>query len=62
MTINISIKEIETHISELESECNRLSHALELQKSNTTEMKLDADKKIEELTKDLRHKVNIGLG
>ena len=53
------VKDLESHIAELESETNRLIRALELQKVAQAEIEASARRKVEESTKELSHKVYI---
>lgn len=53
------IKEYESKVTELESETDRLSQALETQKHAAEEARTIASKKAEELTKEIQKKVCI---
>lgn len=52
------VKELETKISELESETDRLSAALDAQKRTTLEAQTAAAKKVEDMSKELQKKVS----
>ncbi|GJE95498.1 CASP C terminal-domain-containing protein [Phanerochaete sordida] len=50
------LKELQVKVTELESETDRLSHALEVQKAATLEAQAKAQKQAEEITRDLQKK------
>lgn len=51
------LNELQTKVSDLESETDRLSQALEAQKAATIEVQTAATKKVEEVSRDLQKKV-----
>ena len=51
------LKELQDKVAELESETDRLSHALEAQKAATLEAQAKAAKQVEEASKELQKKV-----
>ena len=51
------LNELQTKVSDLESETDRLSQALEAQKTATIEVQTAATKKVEEVSRDLQKKV-----
>ena len=52
------VKELEAKLSDLESETDRLSTALDAQKAATAEMRSNATKKVEELSRELQKKAS----
>ena len=52
------VKDMESQISELESESERLSEALNAQKAATSNVELAAGKKADELAKEVRSRAN----
>lgn len=48
---------LQTQVQELELELERVSRALESQKTATSELEKQTSKKTEEMAKDLKHKV-----
>lgn len=52
---------LETRISELETETERLSLALEAQKANTAHAEAAGTKKVEEMANELRRKASLEL-
>ena len=53
------VKELEAKVVELESETDRLSTALEAQKTTAAEAQAAAAKKVDELSRDIQKKVGI---
>lgn len=51
------LNELQTKVSNLESETDRLSQALEAQKAATIEAQTAAAKRVEEVSRDLQKKV-----
>lgn len=51
------MKSLESQISELETEIERISRVLETQKAAASELELDANKKAEDITREVRQKV-----
>jgi hypothetical protein len=51
------VQALESQVSELESEVNRLSRALEAQKTMTSELETSGNKKAEEFVRELHKKV-----
>jgi len=52
-----SVKDLETQVSELEAESERVSQALEAQKLATSETEAAGNKKTEEISKAIQKKV-----
>ncbi len=52
-----SLQDLQTKVSELESETDRLSSALEAQKAATVDIQAATSKKVEEISKELQRKV-----
>ena len=52
------MRELEAKLSDLESETDRLSTALDAQKAATAEARSNATKKVEELSRELQKKAS----
>lgn len=51
------VKSLEAHIAELESECDRLSKALDVQKSSVVEGELVLGRRMEDVSREVQRKV-----